>query len=64
MAQITAVVPVAQMVGANRIVEGNGIVYPLGDANLEPAEEKALRERILRQALDALQREAGAPTTE
>lgn len=48
------------MVGSNRIVEGSGIVYPLGDANLEPAEEKALRERILRQALDALQREAGA----
>lgn len=57
-------VPVAQMVGSNRIVEGKGIVYPLGDANLAPDEEKALRERILRQALDALQREAGAPATE
>jgi glycine/betaine/sarcosine/D-proline reductase family selenoprotein B len=54
------VVQVAEMVGANRIIEGNGIVYPLGDANLSPTEEKALRERILRQALDSLQREAGA----
>lgn len=48
------------MVGANRIVEGKGIVYPLGDANLPLEEERALRQRILRQALDALQREAGA----
>ena len=51
--------PVAKMVGTNRIIRGNGIVNPLGNPDLPPAEEKKLRERILRQAFDALQKEAG-----
>lgn len=50
------------MVGSNRIVEGSGIVHPFGNADLAPAEEKQLRERILRQALDALKKEAGSGT--
>lgn len=50
------------MVGSNRIVEGQGIVHPFGNADLSPAEEKALRERVLRQALDALRKEAGTTT--
>lgn len=58
MAQVTSVVPVAKMVGANRVVQGNGIVHPLGQPDLPPEEEKKLRERILRQALEALQKEA------
>jgi glycine reductase complex component B subunit gamma len=58
--QITSVMPVAKMVGSNRVVLGNGIVNPLGAPDLPPAEEKKLRERILRQALDALKTEAGA----
>lgn len=64
MAQITSVMPVAKMVGANRVVMGHGIVNPLGDPELPEAEEKNLRERILREAFAALQREAdpeGAP---
>jgi betaine reductase len=55
---VTSVVPVAKMVGANRVVQGNGIVHPLGQPDLPPEEEKKLRERILRQALEALQKEA------
>jgi hypothetical protein len=47
--------PVAKMVGSNRIIRGNGIVNPLGDPDLPLAEEKKLRERILRQAFEALQ---------
>lgn len=46
--------PVAQAAGANRIIRGQGIVFPLGDAGLSPAEERALRRRIVQQALDAL----------
>ena len=59
MAQVTSVVPVAKMVGSNRVIQGNGIVHPLGAPDLPPAEEKALRERIVRQAFEALQREVG-----
>jgi glycine reductase len=52
--------PVAKMVGSNRVIQGNGIVHPLGNPDLPPEEEKALRERILRQAFESLQKEAGA----
>jgi glycine reductase len=59
---VTSVVPVAKMVGANRVVQGHGIVHPLGNPELPPDEEKQLRERILRQAFEALQKEAdGTP---
>ena len=54
MAQITAMTPVAKAVGSNRIIQARGIVYPLGDTDLPPNEEKALRRRIVQQALDAL----------
>ena len=52
-------VPVAKMVGSNRVVQGHGIVHPLGNPDLPPDEEKQLRERILRQALEMLGKEAG-----
>jgi glycine reductase len=64
VAQITSVVPVAKMVGSNRVIRGHGIVNPVGDPNLPAEEEKKLRERILRQACAALQQEAGAPGDE
>ncbi len=54
MAQVTAVTPVAKMVGSNRVIQGKGIVYPLGDAELDSEEEKDLRRSIVRQALEAL----------
>ena len=54
VAQVTAMVPVAEAVGANRIVRAFGIVYPVGDAGLSPGEELELRRRLVRQALDAL----------
>ena len=54
MAQVTAMTPVAKALGSNRIIQARGIVYPLGDADLPPNEEKALRRRIVQQALDAL----------
>jgi betaine reductase len=54
VAQVTAMTPVAKAVGSNRIVQARGIVYPLGDAELPANEEKALRKRIVQQALDVL----------
>ena len=47
--------PVALMVGSNRIIPGFGIVHPVGDADLEPKVEKALRRAIVEKALEALQ---------
>ena len=50
--------PVAKMVGSNRIVQGGGIVHVLGDPNLPQEEEKKLRHDILKRAFDALQHSA------
>ena len=52
-------VPIAKMVGSNRIVQGHGIVHVLGDADLPPQEEKDLRRKIVQEALDTLAKEAG-----
>ena len=54
--------PVAVMVGANRIVPAAGIIHPLGNAELSPEEEKALRRRIVEKALQALQTDVAQPT--
>ena len=59
MVQVTSVLPVAKMVGSNRVVQGGGIVHVLGDPDLPPAEEKALRQKLLLQALETLKKEAG-----
>lgn len=53
--QITAARPIAKMVGSNRVVLGTGIVHVTGDAKLPPPDEKELRRKLVRQALDALQ---------
>ena len=53
--QITSALPIAKMIGSNRIVLGNGIVHVTGDAKLSPEDEKDLRRRLVQKALDALQ---------
>jgi betaine reductase len=53
--QITSAMPIAEMVGSNRRVLGNGIVHVVGDANVSPEEEKKLRRKLVEKALDALQ---------
>ena len=58
---MTSVVPVARMVGSNRIVKGQGIVHVMGDAKLPPEEEKELRRKTVLQALEALKNEAASP---
>jgi glycine reductase complex component B subunit gamma len=53
--QITSALPIAKMIGSNRVVLGNGIVHVTGDAKLSGNDEKDLRRRLVQQALDALQ---------
>ncbi len=55
MVQITSALPIAKMVGSNRVVLGNGIVHVTGDAKLPPEDEKKLRRELVQKALDALQ---------
>ncbi len=54
-------VPIAKMVGANRIVQGTGIVHVLGDPDLTPEEEKELRRKTVLKALETLKNAAGGP---
>jgi glycine reductase len=53
--QITSALPIAKMVGSNRVVLGNGIVHVTGDAKLSPQDEKELRLKLMQKALEALQ---------
>jgi glycine reductase len=53
--QITSALPIAKMVGSNRVVLGNGIVHVTGDAKLPPQDEKELRLKLMQKALAALQ---------
>lgn len=57
MVQITSALPIAKMVGANRVVLGTGIVHVTGDAKLPLEDEKELRRKLVQKALDALQTE-------
>jgi hypothetical protein len=43
------------MIGANRIVLGNGIVHVVGAANASPEKEKDVRRNLVREALEMLQ---------
>ena len=62
MAQICTMTPVAEMVGSHRIVQGSGIVHPLGLASASKEDEQQLRSRILARAVDALKAEVEQPT--
>jgi betaine reductase len=53
--QITSALPIAKMVGSNRVVLGHGIVHVVGDASLSADEEKELRRKLVQEALKALQ---------
>ena len=54
--QITAALPIAKMVGANRTVLGNGIVHVVGDASVSAEDEKKIRRQLVEQALETLRR--------
>jgi glycine reductase len=52
---IATIVPISLTVGANRIVPGVAIPYPLGNPELPKGEEVELRLNIVKKALSALQ---------
>ena len=54
--------PIAEMVGSNRAVQGNGIVHPVGEAGRDAEEEHRIRRRIIERALEALATPVDAPT--
>jgi glycine reductase len=55
--QITSIVDVAMMVGVPRLIRGYCITSPAGDFHLKPEDEKAMRRRYLKKALEMLQEE-------
>lgn len=62
MALITTLFPLAQQIGANRIVKGVKIPHPCGDPKLPPEQDRRLRRTIVATALKALQAEVSEPT--
>lgn len=56
------VVPISKTVGANRIVPTVAIPHPLGNPALSREEEKELRRKLVRKALQALQTEVDGQT--
>ena len=59
---VCTVVPISLTVGANRIVPAVAIPHPLGNPNLDKAEEKKLRRKLVEKALKALQTEVDKQT--
>ena len=53
--------PIAKMVGSNRLVLGNGIVHVVGDAKVSREQEKEIRRGLVRKALEALQSSEKVP---
>ena len=56
------VVPISMTVGANRIIPTIAIPHPLGNPNLEPEADKALRRKMVEKALTALTTEVTGQT--
>ena len=52
--QICSMTQVANMVGSPRVVASRSVLHPTGDPALEAGVERALRRRIVEQALQAL----------
>lgn len=59
---ISTIVPLAESIGANRIIPGKAIPHPLGDPTLSRSEEKEYRRAMVRRALAALETEIQVQT--
>jgi glycine reductase len=55
--------PVAKMIGSNRVILGHGIVHVAGDPSLSPEEEKSLRRKLVQRALESLKTEGEEQAT-
>ncbi len=54
VAHVCSIVTISRTVGANRIVPSVAIPHPLGDPELAPEAERALRRRLVERALRAV----------
>ena len=54
---MTSALPIAKMIGSNRVILGHGIVHVAGDPSLSLEEEKNLRRQLVLRAMDALESE-------
>ena len=52
---MATVVPISLTIGANRIIPGVGIPYPLGDPTQGETDSKKIRQKMVRRALKVLQ---------
>ncbi len=55
--QITSIVDVAMMVGVSRLIRGYAITCPVADFHLKPEEERVMRRRYMKKAIEMLQLE-------
>lgn len=62
VAVISAMYPLAEQVGAGRIVRGVRIPHPCGDPSLPPEADARLRRGIVETALRALRTEVKKPS--
>ncbi len=62
MAHITSMAMLAKQMKSNRIVAGTKVPHPCGDPNLPMEADQALRQEIVKTALQALQTEVKGPT--
>ena len=53
--QITSIVDVAMMVGVSRLIRGYCITSPVSDFHLKAEDEKAMRRRYVKKALEMLE---------
>jgi len=59
--QLTALTPIPNTLGVNRVMASSAITFPTGDPTLAPAEELKVRKNQLRKALKALQKPVDKP---
>ncbi len=62
MAVLSALPPLAMQAGANRVIQGVKIEHVCGDPTLPSDADRALRRRLVQQALRALQADVQQPT--
>jgi glycine reductase complex component B subunit gamma len=62
VAVVSAMYPIAEQVGASRIVKAVSIPHPCGDPSLPPELDRQLRRQIVAKALKALETPVEAPT--
>ncbi len=59
--QITAVPDVAEMVGVYRILEGQSVIFVVGNPGLGRERERELRRKYVLRALEILQMQVAGP---